>query len=156
VQYPDIRATSKILTLSQAGNIRTAVCSVTANCAFTSGWIVDLPESAERVNIDPFIVAGTVVFVSNVPSSSACESGGHSWLNYVNLLTGGTVPSSASGEASIRLTDALSVGLNYVVLPDGRVIGTSVGSDTSTTSPAIPVDPPSPIGKRVSWREIVK
>jgi len=156
VQYPHLRSTSKILTLSESGNIRTAVCSVAANCAFTTGWIVDLPQLYERVNVDPFIVGSTVTFASNIPSSSACIANGTSWLNYVDLLTGGTVPSSATGESSVRLPSALVVGLNYVVLSSGQVISHVSLSSGQVLPYTIPVEPPSPIGRRVSWREISK
>lgn len=156
VQYPNLRDTSKVLTLSESGNIRTAVCSVVANCAFTTGWIVDLPQLYERVNVDPFIVGSTVTFASNIPSSSACIANGTSWLNYVDLLTGGTVPSSATGESSVRLPSALVVGLNYVVLSTGQVIAHVSLSAGQVLPYTIPVEPPSPVGKRVSWREISK
>ena len=143
------------LTPTRSGTSRTAACTGNStNCGLSSGWVVDLPESKERVNVNPFIVLGTLVFVSNVPSNSACQAGGHSWINYLNLLSGTTVASSADGVASDYLNDSLSVGLGFVLLPDGRVIGTSVGSDTSRTTKEIPVEPPSPIGRRVSWREI--
>jgi len=154
VQYPDIRATSRILTLSGTNTSRSATCSELANCSFSGGWIVDLPESGERVNIDPFIVGGTVVFNSNVPSTSVCEAGGHAWLNYVDLVSGSNVPSSPGGEASIRLTTAISVGLSFVVNPDGTVNAVSRDNAGNTTVNLVPTEPPGPIGHRVSWREI--
>jgi len=160
VQYADIRSTSRILTLSGSENQRAAACSVDSHCSFTAGWIVDLPESGERVNVDPYIVAGTVVFVSNVPSTSVCEAGGHSWLNYVDLLTGGNVASSEHGEASVKLADSLTVGSSYFVNPDGTVTSISrvwpgVGaSGKDYVEKQIPTEPGSPIGHRVSWREI--
>lgn len=162
VVYSDLRASLRTTALTQTGTIRKTTCAGNAtNCALSAGWVVDLPETGERINVDPFIVAGTVVFVSNVPSNSACQAGGHSWLNYLNLLSGRAVASSGNGVASsadevasVYLNESLSVGVNYMVLPDGRVIGTSVGSDTSVTQKEIPVEPPNPIGRRVSWREI--
>lgn len=155
VLYSDLRGSLLHIGLTQSGTTRTAACTGGAtNCALSTGWVVDLPETSERVNVDPFIVLGTVVFDSNVPSNSACEAGGHSWINYVNLLTGGTVSTSSTGIASEYLNNSLSVGIGFIMLPDGRVIGTSVGADTSVTNTQIPVQPLSPMGRRVSWREI--
>jgi len=156
VQYPHLRSSSKILTLSESGDIRTSVCSVAANCALTTGWIVDLPQLYERVNVDPFIVGSTVTFASNIPSSSACIANGTSWLNYVDLVTGATVGASATGESSVRLPSALVVGLNYVVLSNGQVISHLNFSSGQVLPYTVPVEPPSPIGRRVSWREISK
>jgi type IV pilus assembly protein PilY1 len=158
VLYPDLRGVSKVIGLTKSGLTRISGCSVVANCTFTDGWVVDLPEAGERINIDPFIVAGTVAFVSNVPTSSGCEAGGHSWLNYVNLLTGGTVPSSEHGESSVYLADALAVGHTPVFLPDGTVKDEVIFSTGGPNGapPNIPVEPPSPVGRRVSWREIRK
>ena len=155
VVYSNLRGSLKPLTLTQSGTIRTSSCTgSTATCALSAGWVIDLPESKERVNVDPFVVSGTVVFSSNVPSNSACQAGGHSWLNYVSLTSGGVVSTSVNQEASSQLNDSLSVGLSYVILPDGRVVATSVGSDSSTSIREIPIAPPDPLGRRVSWREI--
>jgi type IV pilus assembly protein PilY1 len=160
VVYSDLRASLRhnVLTqtgATQSGATRTVACTgTTSNCAVTQGWYVDLPESKERVTVDPLIAFGTVAFASNVPTNSACDSGGHSWINFLSLLNGDTVASSETGTASQYLSSSLSVGLSFVTLDDGRVIGTSVGSDTTATSVTIPVEPPSPIGRRVSWREI--
>ncbi len=159
VVYDDLRGSlrNNVLTQSgatESGATRTVACTGTTNCAITQGWLVDLPESKERVTVDPLIVFGTVAFASNVPTNSACDAGGHSWINFLSLMSGDTVASSETGTASQYLSSSLSVGLSFVTLDDGRVIGTSVGSDTTATSVNIPVEPPSPIGRRVSWREI--
>jgi len=156
VQYTDLRGSLRNMTLTaSAPLIRTVACTGgNTNCALTSGWVVDLPESGERVNVDPIIVAGTLVFDSNVPSNSACQAGGHSNRNTLNLISGAAA--GPDGVASHFLSDSLSVGLSYFVLPDGRVIGTTVGSDGSINQREIPVEPPNPLGRRVSWREIKK
>jgi Tfp pilus tip-associated adhesin PilY1 len=67
---------------------------VCAACAGTNGWVFDLPDSGERVNIDPKLQLGTLTFASNVPSNSACSIGGHSWLNFVDFRTGLAVATS--------------------------------------------------------------
>ncbi|RFO97567.1 hypothetical protein DIC66_06795 [Rhodoferax lacus] len=155
--YTDLRGSLRTVSLTKSGTTRSTSCSGSAaNCALTNGWVVDLPDSGERINVDPFIVAGTLVFVSNVPSNSACQAGGYSWINFLGLLTGLAAASSPDDVASMFLADSLSVGVGFVVLPDGRVIATSVGSDASVTQKQVPVEPPNPIGRRVSWREIKK
>jgi Tfp pilus tip-associated adhesin PilY1 len=153
--YPDLRGSLRQVSLTKATTTRTTTCSGgTANCALTAGYVLDLPESGERVNVDPFIVGGTLTFVSNVPSNSACEAGGHSWINFVGLLSGVAVASSADNVASKYLNDSLSVGVSFFVLPDGTVVATSVGSDSSLQQVVVPQEPPQPLGRRVSWREI--
>ena len=145
------------ISLTQSGTTRTTTCSGgTTNCAQTNGWVVDLPESGERINVDPVLLGGTLVFASNVPSNSACQAGGHSWINFVSLLSGLAVSSSPDGVASQYLKDALSVGLNYVALPSGLVKGIVRFSDGTVQYPTPPIDPPKPFGRRVSWREITR
>jgi Tfp pilus tip-associated adhesin PilY1 len=155
----DIRSTLRHIELTvQTGTTTTriAACTGTSTCALTEGWVVDLPESGERVNVDPFIVGSTVVFASNIPGNSACVPTGHSWINFVSLLNGEAVASSPDAVVSKDNVDSLAVGLGYVVLPDGTVKGIRVFSDTRVKETEIPVEPPNPRGKRVSWREIKK
>jgi Tfp pilus tip-associated adhesin PilY1 len=135
--------------------IRTVACSgSTTECAITAGWVVDLPDSKERVNVDPKLQLGTLVVASNVPSSDACSIGGYSWLNFLNYSTGTAVANATAGMASQKLSDSLAVGLNIVRLPDGKTVVITTTSDAKQTTVSAPFDTPSPTGKRISWREI--
>ncbi len=157
--YADLRGSLKPLALTQVGTgssaTRTVACSgSTTECNITAGWVIDLPDSGERVNVDPKLQLGTLVVASNVPENSACTIGGYSWLNFINFATGLAVANSPGGAAAQKLSDSLAVGLNIVRLPDGKTVVITTTSDAKQTTVAAPFDTPSPTGKRISWREI--
>jgi type IV pilus assembly protein PilY1 len=167
--YADLRASLKPLALTQVGSgtaaTRTIACTgTTAQCGSTTGWVVDLPASGERVNIDMKLVLGTLVFASNVPDNSACTTGGYSWLNYLDFATGTAVIGGTSGSVGVFRDGSLAVGLGVWRLPTGggsgtdpgKFVGTVSGSDGSTTTTPVPVKSPVPDGKRISWREIAQ
>lgn len=177
--YSDLRGVLRPLTMTQSGvgtsAIRTVACSGDATeCARSTGWVVDLPDTGERVNVDLRLVFGTLVFASNVPQSNACSIGGYSWLNYLNFADGLAVPHVTGAKVSTRMSDSLIVGLNIALVGGGTLgggggaggggggggtgVGTPKGlvcSSDGNCSPAeIPTyTVPSP-GKRISWREI--
>jgi type IV pilus assembly protein PilY1 len=154
--YPNLRSVLAPLKMTQSGAIRTVACTgTTIQCGSTSGWIVDLPESRERVNVEMKLARGTLAFGSNVPQDDACKVGGHSWLNFLNFSNGLAVTSSPSFAVSVLSTDALIVGLNIVDI-QSRMIGLRRFSDGTGDSSEIPFTMPPPTGKRISWREIVQ
>ncbi len=53
------------------------------------GWFMDLPESGERVDVNPVIRDGRFVYVTRTPSTAVCAAGGNSWLMEFDYLTGG-------------------------------------------------------------------
>lgn len=53
------------------------------------GWFMDLPETGERIDVNPIIRDGRFVFVTRTPSTAACTAGGDSWLMELDYLTGG-------------------------------------------------------------------
>lgn len=59
------------------------------------GWYLDLPESGERVVIEPLIRGSLVFFNTWIPSSSACDSGGTGYLMSLEILNGGEPDSVA-------------------------------------------------------------
>ena len=157
--YTDLRGSMKPMTMTQVGTgstaTRTIACAGTSTqCNLSSGWVVNLPDSGERVNVDVKLQLGTLVVASNVPQSSACTIGGYSWINYFNFSTGTAVANSTGGAVSQKLSDSLAVGLNIVRLPDGRTVVITTTSDARQTTIAAPFDTPAPTGKRISWREI--
>ncbi|MFN7087796.1 MAG: pilus assembly protein [Burkholderiales bacterium] len=147
----DLRASSRTQTITTAGATRNVTC--TSGCSSTSGWFADLPESRERVNIDMKLELGTLTVASNVPEDTPCSIGGHSWINYFDARSGDVVPGATS--LGGRLSESLAVGLNIVRLPDGRVVVISTTSDAKQFTSEVPVAPPAPSGKRISWRELV-
>jgi type IV pilus assembly protein PilY1 len=52
------------------------------------GWFMDLPESGERVVIQPAILAGIAFFNTLTPSTDACGFGGTSWTMFADAMTG--------------------------------------------------------------------
>jgi Tfp pilus tip-associated adhesin PilY1 len=183
--YTDLRASPSIknITLTRTGSRGTTSCSGTATCTITDGWFIDLPENRERVNVDPIILAGTLIFATNTPievSNASCESG-HSWLNAIGIVDGtGKV---GGGSASNRSFNQLSVGLNYLIpknefgssgtgtegtggssgggnndvgCPPGQIKVVSTGDARGLDYVCVEVGSSSPLGRRVSWREIIK
>lgn len=148
----DLRTSLKTHTITTSGTSRSIAC--TSNCSSTDGWLVDLPESGERVNIDMKLELGTLTVASNVPDSSACAIGGHSWQNFFDAGTGLKV--SGAGSLGTYLSDSLAVGLNILRLPDGRVIVESTTADAKQLPSEVPIAAAAPSGRRVSWREIVQ
>ena len=133
--------------------------SGTANVVnFTTGrgWYVDLPDSRERVNIDPQLVLGTLLIPTAVPESTACQPEGYGWFNYFDYKTGGAVI-PGSGLVSQRL-DAPSGGFNALNIGGKGVVENQPvnGKDQDTISD-IPFNN-SATGfatKRSIWREII-
>ncbi|MDQ6627330.1 MAG: PilC/PilY family type IV pilus protein [Pseudomonadota bacterium] len=151
--YPNLRGALKALTLTTSGGTRTDSCG--ANCGSASGWVLDLPETGERVNVDMKLARGTLAFGSNIPEQSACVIGGHSWLNFVSFSTGLAVTTSPGLAVSVQSTGSLTVGLNLIEV-QGRLIGVRTFADATKTSPEISFDAVGPSGKRISWREIAR
>ena len=116
------------------------------------GWYVDLPDSGERMNVDMNLVLGTLIFASNIPASTACTSGGTSWLNYIDFNTGLQVP-NADKYVSTKFGNALIVGITTMKLPSGALVTAVNLNDNSqaTGSPPANVVPFS--GRRSLWRE---
>ncbi|HUP07791.1 MAG TPA: hypothetical protein VMU47_11600, partial [Caldimonas sp.] len=163
--YADLRTALVPLAMTQTGSgstaVRTVACTGSAAvCSSTNnGWRVELPDPGERVNVDMKLALGTLVVPSNVPQSSACTTGGYSWLNYFSYTTGQAVSSSGSSTVSQYATpagQALTVGVTIVQLPDGTLRAILVTSDAAIRSLNIPYDPPQPTGKRISWREVTR
>ncbi|HEX7813449.1 MAG TPA: PilC/PilY family type IV pilus protein [Burkholderiales bacterium] len=132
-----------------------AIRTVTSNAVdldTKSGWRVDLPTSRERVNIDPRLLLGTLIVLSNVPENTACTPGGFSFLNFFDYRTGSYIQSSGSNLVGVRLS-ALGVGMNVVKLGDDwKLIVMPADKKPLPFDP--PIETPNPEGHRSSWREL--
>lgn len=115
------------------------------------GWYVDLPESGERGNIDPALIAGSLLVPSNVPESNVCTAGGHSWLNVFDYKKG------AVKTVSIYSANAIIVGMVVLQVAGGFVVNVT-NSDNPT--PMLEQNVPwqgitgAVLGHRVNWREL--
>jgi type IV pilus assembly protein PilY1 len=117
------------------------------------GWYVDLPESKERVNVDPVLVQGTLIVNSNIPDTTdVCVVGGTSWANYFDYKTGAAVVNTKN-VTSVALGNAWATKPTVVRLPNGKLVAiTRLGND-STDIKDVPV-PPSGATRFISWREL--
>ncbi|SOD24690.1 type IV pilus assembly protein PilY1 [Variovorax sp. YR752] len=143
------------LTLTDTSGVRTAASSVsyTTNFSTMYGWFVDMPESGERVDEDPVLSSGTLVYVSNTPSTSgACSTGGSSYINYVNYTTGLAV-SGASNTGVLLSSSGLSSSAALAVTSSGKTVATTKDSTGTVTTTTIPVSSSSST-RRISWRRL--
>jgi type IV pilus assembly protein PilY1 len=149
-----LRANLQEQTLTLQGNIRTATANTfdLTGPNLKRGWYVDLPARGERVNTDPQLARGTLVFSSNIPSGQVCVPGGSSFLNYLDYRTGGALSYSNLGQASVSLGNALASRPLLIRLPSGEVRALIRLSDGTNKSIALP--PPPPQIRRISWREL--
>jgi Tfp pilus tip-associated adhesin PilY1 len=163
--FTDMRSSLRPITLTRTGNTGNTSCAAaTATCTISDGWYLDLPETAERVNVDPLILAGTLLFASNVPTAAASTScdAGRSYFNAIDLVEG--TGRLVGGGASVLAFNELSVGLNFLLpgdapggfVPSGTARGISTGDSRGTSSTDFTFGSSNPLGRRVSWREIIK
>lgn len=143
-------ATSDTRTISNAGTAGAAM-----DWDAKKGWFIDLPDSGERVTIDPILQLGTLVVSSNVPNNDTCSAGGYAWLNYIDFKTGKVVTTSSGSVVSTRIGASLIVGLNVVQLPGGKVVTIITTADNQQLTRDTPVPSATFSGNRVSWRELV-
>jgi type IV pilus assembly protein PilY1 len=119
------------------------------------GWLVDLPDPGERVNIDPLVQLGFLSIPSNVPTGDTCTAGGYSWFNFFDITTGGYVPAPGNTMASQKVPDALLVGQSVVCGPGGNCEIIAIDNTGKPREEPPPVAPTGFTGRRVSWRELV-
>jgi len=118
------------------------------------GWYVDLPDSGERVSVDPQLQLGSLIVASNVPSTDTCTAGGYAWINTFDYKTGSYITSDSGNIASTKLSSSVVVGINVIQLPGGAVKAIVTTADNQQLSQDTPVAATTFQGKRVSWREI--
>jgi len=126
------------------------------NWATELGWMIDLPDSGERVNVDPQLQLGTLVVVSNVPSLDTCTAGGYSFINNFDFKKGTYVTANDNTTASIKIASSLTVGINVIMLPGGAVQTIVTTADNQQLTTDTPVTAAAFGGRRVSWRELFK
>jgi type IV pilus assembly protein PilY1 len=148
-------------TLVANGSSRTISGSSTAvNWTLDYGWFIELLDTGERINVDPKLQLGTLIIASNVPdntSANSCTTGGYSWLNYLDISTGGSVDNAQSNPddlVSAKIGNALTVGVNAVKLPNGKLISITTTSDNKHPVSETPIGTANLPLKRISWREL--
>ena len=96
------------------------------------GWYFDLPGNGERVVSDMAIVNHKLVFTTNTPSDSPCESGGYSNHWVVDVCTGGRTTHAffdVNSDEIINSNDYINIGTDshpmYVAISSIQVEGLS-------------------------------
>jgi type IV pilus assembly protein PilY1 len=145
-------------TLTDNGTTRTISNNTVPTTAL--GWVVDFnpgnTSPGERVNLDPQLVLGTVVVVTNVPNNNACTVGGDSFIYQFNYQTGSNIASAPGGTVATKFTGQITVGLVVVRLPSGVFKGVATGATGTKTPVGVNVGGAGGTGRRVSWRELLK
>ncbi|MDD5329518.1 MAG: PilC/PilY family type IV pilus protein [Sulfuricella sp.] len=119
------------------------------------GWYINLPDTKERVNVDPILQLGTLTIASNTPTAGDCAPGGYSWLYNFDYRTGSFI-SSTTGQIVANKLNYITVGLNVVKLPDGTVIIYRTGHKNPVPEVReMPVGGGAVEAKRVTWRELM-
>ena len=124
------------------------------------GWYVNLPDMAvgsERANIDPALQLSTLVIASNIPTSSDCNSGGYSYMYFLDYKTGSFVNTSDSatvGLAGVKIANSLVVGQTIVRIGD-KVMSLVTRADKAIDTVEPRTSSSGGVTKRVGWREII-
>ncbi|MFN0041576.1 MAG: pilus assembly protein, partial [Burkholderiales bacterium] len=140
-------------TFTDSGNTRTTTNNA-VDLTVKNGWRVDFPNTGERVNVDPILQLGTLIFGSNIPAASACTFGGSGWLNFLDYKTGGYVATAGNTTAGTKIGNALVVGIAVVRLPGDKTVAIVTTSDNKYPNLAPPFATPSLTGKRSTYREL--
>jgi type IV pilus assembly protein PilY1 len=137
---------------------RTTTNSPVMNWVTKIGWYIDFnPGGAspgERLNVDPQLILGTLIFATNVPANSACSVGGASWLYQLDYLEGTFVTTAADTVAATKSNNS-TVGFVVVKLPSGAIKIIKTESTGAKGTVGVNIGSGGAGGKRVSWRERV-
>lgn len=128
----------------------------------TDGWFVDFnpggTSPGERVNLDPQLILGTLIVVTNVPSldGEGCKSGGggDSWIYFFDYKSGQYVSTSKGEILGQKLGDAITVGVVVFQLPDGTIKGVATDAEGKKKPVDVPIGSGALDARRTSWREL--
>lgn len=143
------------LTTAPSGTQRT-ISNNSVDFATKKGWYIDLPSTGERVNTDPTLASGALIFTSNIPETTVCVPGGSSWLYFIDYKTGGLVSGSTVSWSGSSMGQTLASRPVVIQLPSGKIVVLIRKSDATTAKEDAPLPMGSSGSKRVSWREIVQ
>lgn len=107
----DLQEQTVIQQATATGGIFRVTSNVPVDWSTKDGWFMDLTDTGEIVAVNPKLNNGLIVFVTQVPSSDPCDSGGYSWIMEMDAVTGGW-PSSPNldvdGDGDVDAADVLS------------------------------------------------
>jgi type IV pilus assembly protein PilY1 len=143
-------------TLSDSGGVRSVSSPLAYALSFDSmhGWYEDLPNAGERIDTNPTLQLGTLVYVSNLPTREAgCKTGGSSYLNYIDHATGLRVGTGT--EAGVLLnSEAVSSTTTLAITTTGQVVASINGSDGNSVVKNVPSVSATRGTRRLTWREL--
>jgi type IV pilus assembly protein PilY1 len=118
-----------------------------------AGWVVDFPETGERLVTNPVLSGGIIAYTTNIPDSTdACNPGGSSWIYFVDYATGGRISGATS--AGKRMGSFLASRPVLIKLPSGQIVGLVRTSTAATSTESMPSRPNPTTGRRLSWRDV--
>jgi type IV pilus assembly protein PilY1 len=158
VPLGNLRSTLVQQTLVNASSTTRTVSNSPVSWGSQNGWFMDLnpgnTSPGERVNVDPQLVGGTLVVVTNVPGGGACSIGGDSWTYQFDYESGGFVFGSPGNRVGVKQTGALAVGLVIYKLEKGSLIGQLQRSNTEKLGFDILTKPTRLDHRRINWRDL--
>lgn len=138
------------LTASTSTNKITST-SHTVDWTTKNGWWFDLKPTGGRVSVNPLLLGNRLYVPINVPSGTACTSGGSSWLCSANVANG-------SCEGEMISDSAMIAGLAPITTSTGTssaLIYTTDGGAPRVSTGVPPPDDDSLVSAgRASWREL--
>ena len=161
------RTSLQAQTFVSVSSTERTVSTTAVDFATKKGWYIDLPgcstlsgsscsKGSERVNTDPVLVLGALIFTSNIPSTDQCTPGGSSWLTVLDYKSGGFLTGSTVSWSSKFLGEALASRPVPIKLPSGAVKVLIRKSDATIEVPGVPLPSSSTTGSRVSWKEVTE
>ena len=129
------------------------------------GWRIDLPDSGERMVVNPKIRNNIVFFNTLIPDSTKCAFGGSGWIMSVNLEDGGLPPepvfdldnSGTIGDDGDTTDDGIPAGEKLDEMPaESTFLGDNQytpGSDGTINKRKVNTGDTRNEG-RMSWKEV--
>ena len=155
IKKPRTTLTAKAVTVS--GQTR-HVSDASVDLTRSRGWYFDLPGSGERVIHAPSAAFGLLVFVSNLPSDTACSS--QSWLYAIDMAHGGQAPSNLFDGNPWSGMSLGNQGANrpQIVQVPGHAAGVKAivsKTDRSVSEVPLPTTSSAPC-RAIAWQEIFR
>ncbi len=156
--YPQSNTMPGALARSDLVGLQVSGTTVVANTntASVKGYVLDLPgvvsggTAAERLLVNPVVIGGNLVLVSNAPSNDPCVAGGSSWIYVLNVQTG--LPAAGAGQPARTALPISAVGTTVYVVGATPVVQVT-GANDSFSSPLTANIQPF-VGRRAAWREM--
>lgn len=145
-----LRNPAAALVREQLGSDRRLVNPQPIDWRTHNGWYVDLDQtSGERITLDGIpLGSGLIAFVSTVPNSDPCSTGGRSYLYQFQMLSG-TID-------RVDVSDSLIVGAGRVIDSAGLISAfVTTRNQRTALTPAGKTEPKkSNTLRRTAWREL--